>query len=134
MAEYDAVEGDRWVGWIAFAGILMIIGGFLQGFYGLVAILNDEWVVWGNTGAVYLDITQWGWVHIVLGLVLAAAGIALFFGKLWARVIAVIAVAVNMVTQMMNVPIYPFWSLLVIALDVLIIWALTVHGDAMANA
>ena len=63
MAEYDAVEGDRWTGWIAFAGILMVIGGCLQAFYGLVAILNDEWVVWANRGSVLLDLTQWGWIQ-----------------------------------------------------------------------
>ena len=52
---FDAVEGDRWTGWIAFAGIMMIIGGLLQGFYGLVAIVNDNWVVWGNSGAAFFE-------------------------------------------------------------------------------
>ena len=72
---YDAVEGDRWTGWVAFAGILMIIGGCLQGFYGLVAIVNDTWVVWGNSGTVYLDITQWGWVHLIWGAIMILAGL-----------------------------------------------------------
>lgn len=128
-------ESGGWAGWHGFAAVMLFIIGLFNAFDGLIAVLNDEILLGsGKRVTVVLDITQWGWVHIGLGLVLAAAGIALFFGKLWARVVAVIAVAVNMVTQMMNVPIYPFWSLLIIALDVLIIWALTVHGDAMANA
>jgi hypothetical protein len=128
MAEYDAVEGDRWVGWIAFAGILMIIGGFLQGFYGLVAILNDEWVVWGNTGAVYLDITQWGWVHLVWGAVMILAGLGVLSGNFLARTVGVVLAGITAIVNFMFIPVYPLWSVTVVVVAIVVIYALVAHG------
>jgi hypothetical protein len=128
MAEYDAVEGDRWTGWIAFAGILMIIGGMLQGFYGLVAILNDEWVVWGNTGAVYLDITQWGWVHLVWGVIMVLAGLGVMSGNVLARTLGVILAAITAVVNFMFIPVYPLWSIIVVVVAIVVIYALVAHG------
>lgn len=128
-------ESGRWAGWHGFAAVLLFVVGLFNVVDGIVAISKDEIVLGsGPRVTVFLDVTAWGWTHLVLGIVLAVAGVAIFFGQAWARVIGVIAVSVNMVTQMMNVPAYPVWSLLVIALDVVLIWALTVHGHAMDHA
>ncbi len=137
MAQMDHryTSGNAWSGWHAFAAVLLFVVGFFNVIDGIVAIVQDEVVLAsGARVTVLLDVTAWGWVHIVLGVLLAAAGIGIFLGQTWARVVGVLAVTVNMLTQMMNVPAYPVWSLLVIALDVVIIWALTVHGDAREMA
>ena len=65
-ATYET-ERSGWTGWIAFAGVIMIISGGLNALYGLIGVVNDEWVVWTNRSSLYLDISQWGWVHLVVG-------------------------------------------------------------------
>jgi len=131
---YDAVEGDRWTGWIAFAGILMIIGGFLQGFYGLVAILNDTWVVWGNSSTVYLDITQWGWVHLIWGVIMVLAGLGVLSGNIFARTLAVILAAIAALVNFAFIPVYPLWSVIVVVIAIVVIYALVAHGKDMKRA
>jgi hypothetical protein len=131
MTEYDAVEGDRWTGWIAFAGILMIIGGFLQGFYGLVAIVNDKWVVWGNSTTVYLDITQWGWVHLIWGVIMVLAGLGVMSGNFLARMLGVILAAITAIVNFMFIPVYPLWSITVVVIAIVVIYALVAHGKEM---
>ena len=126
--------GDRttgWTGWIGFAGVMMIIGGFLNAFYGLVAVVNDEWVVWTNRSAMFLDITQWGWVHIILGLAIGLAGFGVFTGNVLARTLGVVVAAISLMTNFFFIPAYPIWAITVIVIDMLVIWALTVHGHEM---
>jgi hypothetical protein len=129
----DSYETARtgWTGWIAFAGVMMIISGGLNALYGLIAVVNDEWVVWTNRASLYLDISQWGWVHLIVGLVLMLAGIGVFSGRMLARIVGVIAAAVSLFVNFMFVPAYPLWALAVVTIDVLVIWALTAHGSEM---
>lgn len=131
MATYDDRQVTGWVGWITFAASMMIIGGALNAFYGLIAVVNDEWVVFGNRTDLYLDITQWGWVHIVVGSLVLLGGIALFSGNILARAVAVVLAGVSIVVNFLWLPAYPVWSLVVITMDVLVIWALTAHGREM---
>jgi hypothetical protein len=72
-----------WVGWIFFASVMMIIGGALNAFHGLVAIVNDDWVVWGNSADLYLDLTEWGWVHLIVGALVVLAGFGLLTATCW---------------------------------------------------
>ena len=133
--ELTGYASTSWAGWHGFAAVLLFVVGVFNIVNGLVAVAKDEIVLAsGPQVTVLLDVTAWGWVHVVLGIVIAVAGVAIFLGQTWGRLVGVLVVALNMVTQVMNVPAYPVWSLLVIALDVVIIWALTVHGDAMENA
>lgn len=132
-AGYGSTTRTGWTGWITFAGVLMVIGGLLNAFYGLVAVVNDEWVVWTNRTAVYLDITQWGWVHIVLGLVVVLAGIGVFSGNVLARTVGVIVASLSLIANFFFIPAYPLWAITVIVIDVLVIWALTAHGGEMRN-
>ena len=130
----DPAYGDRttgWTGWIGFAGVMMIIGGFLNTFYGLVAVVNDEWVAWTNRAAMYLDLTQWGWVHIIAGLAVVLAGFGVFTGNVLARTIGVLIAALSLVVNFLFIPAYPLWAITVIVIDLLVIWALTVHGHEM---
>ena len=120
-----------WTGWIAFAGVIMIIGGGLNLFYGIVAAVNDEWVVFTNRADVYLDISQWGWVHIILGAIVLLAGIGVFSGNILARTVAVVVAAISLIANFFFIPVYPLWAITVIVLDILVIWALTAHGREM---
>jgi len=129
MTEYDAVESDRWTGWIMFAGVIMIIAGVLQGTYGLIALFNDNWVVWGNRGTALLDLTQWGVVHVVVAAILILSGIAVMTGNFLARLVGVVVATVAAVVNFWFIPVYPLWSITVVVLSIVVIWALVVHGN-----
>jgi hypothetical protein len=123
-----------WTGWIAFAGIMMIISGTMNALYGLIAAINDDWVVWGDRSSLYLDLSQWGWVHMIVGLVLVLAGFGVFSGNVLARIVGVIVAGLSLIANFLFIPAYPVWALSVVTIDVLIIWALTAHGREMREA
>jgi hypothetical protein len=121
-------EATGWVGWIYFAGFMMIIIGSLNAIYGLVALFNDDWVVWGNQQAVFLDISAWGWVHLVAGVIVLLTGIGVMTGNIVARTVGVIIVGISLIANFLAIPVYPVWSLVMIAIEVFVIYALTAHG------
>jgi hypothetical protein len=84
---YDEPTG--WVGWIMFAAVMMIVSGSLNTLYGVIAAVNDDWVVWTNRTAVYLDLSEWGWVHIVLGVIVLLSGCGVLSGNILARTVGV---------------------------------------------
>jgi hypothetical protein len=122
-----------WTGWITFAGVMMVIGGGLNLFYGIVAAVNDEWVVWTNRSSLYLDVSEWGWVHIILGAIVLLSGIGVFSGNILARTVGVIVAAISLIVNFFFIPAYPLWALTVIVIDTLVIWALTAHGREMRS-
>jgi len=126
-------ERTGWTGWIVFAATLMIIAGSLNVLYGFIALVNDTWVGWNaeTSNAVVLDITQWGWVHVILGAILALSGLGVLSGNILARTVGVLVAAGSLIGNFLFIPVYPVWALTVILLDVLVIWALTVHGREM---
>lgn len=126
---YDEPTG--WVGWIYFASVLMILAGTLSAIHGLIAIVNDEWVVWGNRGDLYLDLTEWGWVHLGVGIVLVLAGFGVLTGNILARAIAVLLAGLSVVANFLYIPAFPVWAIIIIAIDVFVIYALTAHGGEM---
>ncbi len=113
--------------WIAFAGIMMVIVGCLDMFWGLAAILNDEVIVVGGHGALILSITAWGWVHFLLGVVILLTGMGLLTGNAAARAVAIFLVGLNAVLQVVWFPAAPLWAFLMIILDIVIIYQLTVN-------
>jgi uncharacterized membrane protein len=127
----SATVRTGWTGWIGFAGVMMIISGGLNALYGLIAVVNDEWVVWTNRADLYLDISQWGWIHLIVGLAMLLSGFGVFSGNILARTVGVIAAAVSLIANFMFIPAYPLWALVVVTIDVLVIWALTAHGSEM---
>ena len=114
-------------GWIAFAGVMLLILGSLDLLWGLAALLNDEVVVVGGHGALIFDLTTWGWVQLILGVVLVLTGLGLITGNAVARVLAIFFLAINTVLQIVWFPAAPLWAFLMIILDVVIIYQLTVH-------
>lgn len=120
------------IGGIAFAGtIMMIVGGF-QAIAGLVAIFSDDFYLETRNYTFDLDVTAWGWIHLILGILLVVAGLSLFAQRAWAVVLAVVLAALSAIENFFFIPYYPFWSILIIALDVWIIWALTRPGAVRA--
>ena len=126
---HRGTERTAWVGWIMFAGVMMIMLGVFEAIEGLVAIFNDEYfLVPGSDLVVSVDYTTWGWVHLLLGIVVIAAGLGVMVGQMWARVVGIILAVLSAVVNIAFLAAYPVWSTIVITLDVLVIYALTVHG------
>ena len=121
-----------WVGWVYFAAFLLMLNGFFQIIMGFVALFNSQFYAVVNNSLVLFNIATWGWVHLTLGIVLAAAGSALFSGRLWARILAVILAMVSILSQLMFISVYPIWSTIAIVIDFVIVYALTVHGAEAA--
>lgn len=123
------VEERQPTGWTVFAGTVMLILGSLDALYGLAAILNNEVILVGGNGVILADITTWGWVHLILGSLVAATGLGLFFAAGAARWAAVFFVSVNAVAQIVWFPAAPLWAFLMILLDVTIIYQLTARWE-----
>ena len=95
---------------------------------GLVALFQDDFFVALPNYLLEVDVTAWGWVHLVVGVLVVVAGIAVLSGRVWARTVGVVLAVVSALVNFAFLPYYPFWSMTVIALDVVVIWALTAHG------
>lgn len=115
-------------GLILFAGVMMALAGSFQALAGLVAIFQDEFYVATPNYLMQFDTTTWGWIQLLLGIVVLGAGFAVMSGQTWGRVVGIILAAVSALANFAFIPYYPFWSMTIIALDVFIIWALAVHG------
>ena len=126
-------ERTGWTGWITFAGVMLIIGGSLGLIFGIIAAVNDNWVVFTNRGQVSLDLSTWGWVHIIVGAIVVLAGFGVFTGNILARIVAVAVAVVSLIANFLWLPVYPVWAIIIITIDVLVIWALTAHGGEMRN-
>ena len=122
------------VGFTVFAAIMMVMIGIFQVIAGIVALVNDEFFVVTQEWVFQLDVTTWGWVHLLLGAVLLAAGMALFSGAVWARTVGVIVAVVSAAANFAWMPWYPVWAIVMITVDVFVIWALTVHGRDITRA
>lgn len=116
------------VGFTYFASIMMIIIGAFDALQGLAAIIKQHYYVVGAQYLWKLNVTSWGWIHLVLGLVLAAAGFGLLYGTLWARIVGVIVASLIAIANFLWLPYYPVWAVVIIATCVVVIWALTAHG------
>jgi hypothetical protein len=112
----------------AMAGTLMVIIGAMHIIQGLVALVNDEFFVLGEEYVFKFDVTSWGWIHLVAGAIVLLAGVGLFQGATWARVVAVAVAGVSILFNFAWMPYYPLWSLTIIAFDAFVIWAVTAHG------
>lgn len=107
-----------------FAGVVMIVGGAFQALEGLAGIVRDKWLVVLPTYIYAFDLTAWGVIHLLVGLALLVIGVFLLKGATWARVAGMIAAVVSAILNFVWLPFSPWWALLVIAVDFLIIWAL----------
>jgi hypothetical protein len=131
--QYDPQQTDQpvsgWaVGAIAFAATMMVMIGVFQALSGLVAIFNDEFYIVAQNYTFDLDVSAWGWIHLILGLAVFATGLGLFARATWAGVTAIMICMLSALANFFFIPYYPIWSLLVIGLNFWVIWALTRPG------
>lgn len=119
-------------GWKSFAGVILVVVGFFNAIDGLVALFNANRLSGVTAGSANLPVTTnlqaWGWLVLIIGVVLIFAGFGVFTGALWARTVAIFAVSFNLVVQFTYSAHYPLWSLMVITIDVLLLYGLVVHG------
>ena len=116
------------VGWTAFAGVMMILIGCFHAIAGLSGIIKDNFYAVTPNYVFEFDATTWGWAHLIGGIIVLLAGFAVFQGAVWARTVGVIIAVISALVSFAWIPIYPIWSIVVIAIDVAVIWALTAHG------
>ncbi|MET0146439.1 MAG: hypothetical protein ABW122_05580 [Ilumatobacteraceae bacterium] len=120
-------RASGWVGWVLFAACILIVSGMFSILEGLAGIFRDEAFFAGGQVLVF-DYTAWGWIHLIIGLGLVAVGIGLYLGNEYARIAGVFLLMLNLVAQFTWIGAYPWWSVIAITLDVLILYALIVHG------
>ena len=121
------------VGFVYFAGAIMILIGTFHAIAGLAAIFEDEFFVVGRNYLYDVDVTAWGWIHLIGGIIVIAAGIGVYSGAAWARTVGVILAGLSAIGSFFYIPYYPVWAVLIIALDVLVILALTAFSREAAE-
>jgi hypothetical protein len=138
MSQYETSREPTISGWvvggITFAGTMLILIGMFQAIDGLVAIFNDDFFLVTQNYTFNLDTTAWGWIHLLLGIVMVLAGWSIFAGKTWAAVVALTLAMLSAVANFFFIPYYPFWSIIMIALDCWVIWALTRPGVVRSSS
>jgi hypothetical protein len=133
-----ASQDTAWSGWIVFAAFVLIIVGGMDMLQGFVGIIKDEYVVATPKGLAILDITAWGWATLIWGALLIITGLGLLAAAGWARWLAIIGVSINAIGQiafMANYPqAYPIWNLLIVALNILVLYALTARWQGFKES
>ncbi len=117
-----------WVGWVYFGGLMMILAGMLQSIEGLVALFKDDLYLVGEKNVWILNVTTWGWVHLIAGVIILMGGLAVLSGKMWGRVVGIILGLFAAVANFAFIPVYPIWSIVMVTISVLVIYALVAHG------
>jgi hypothetical protein len=118
-----------WAGWVVFAGVMLLMLGAFHVIEGLVALFNDGFYVVRPSGLVVnVDYNTWGWLHLILGVIGIVIGLGLLKGNIAARVAGVILAGLSAIVNLAFIAAYPVWSTIIIALDIIVIYAIVVHG------
>jgi len=122
-------SSDFWAGWVVFAGLMMIIMGVLEALEGLIAIIRDDYYVLTPQQIVVFDMTTWGWIALIWGIVVAIAGFSLLLQQSWARWFAIVVASLNFIVQLGFVGSnrYPLWALVTMAVNILVLYALIIR-------
>jgi len=132
-ARYDTGP-TAWAGWVAFAGVMLIVLGAFQLVQGLVALFDDGFYAVRPDGLVVnVDYNTWGWLHTGIGIIGVLTGIGLLAGNMVARIVGVAVAALSALTNLVFISAYPVWSMIMIAIDVIIIFAIVVHGRELKD-
>jgi hypothetical protein len=129
-----AGSSRAWSGWIGFAGLTMLVIGTIDFFEGLIALIRKSYYVATPNQIVIFDTTTWAWITMILGVLLVCVGYGLVSGASWARWTAIVLLIINLLEQLawLGSSSYPLWTLTVIALEIVVLVALTVHWDDTA--
>jgi hypothetical protein len=126
----DSSSPTAWFGWLLFVSIVLVGAGLINVLQGLVAIVDEgSYLVTASELVVNVNYAAWGWALVVLGAALLVTGIGVAVGLRWARIVGVVTAVINAVVNLGFVASFPMWTVIAIALDVLTIYALVVHGD-----
>lgn len=121
-----------WVGWVYFAGILLILRGISQAFLGITALVNKHYLFTtanNNLVITTANVNAWGWVDLAIGVLVLAVGFSVLHGSTWARIIAVFIAGLSFLVNMAFLGVFPVWSIVAMLIDAFVIYALVVHGD-----
>jgi hypothetical protein len=131
-SETDARSGDAptaWAGWVVFGGVMLILMGTFQVIEGLVALFDDGFYLVASNGLVVdVDYNTWGWIHMVIGVLAVLAGLGLLAGNMAARVAGVVIACLSALVNLAFISAYPVWSTIMITIDIIVIYAIIVHG------
>jgi hypothetical protein len=140
LQAYDEPHGPprrrptAWVGMVVFAGVLLLMVGGFQLIEGFVALFRQDFFLTTRNGLVIpVDYTAWGWTHILVGAIGVLTGIGILAGMTWARVVGIVLAVLSAFANLTFLPAYPLWAITIIAMDVLVIYALAVHGRETAS-
>jgi hypothetical protein len=127
-------EPTAWAGWVAFGGVMLIMLGTFQAIEGLIAVFDDGfYLVRPNGLVVNVDYNTWGWTHIIIGIVAVLAGVGLLAGNMAARIVGVGIAFLSALVNLAFISAYPVWSVILITLDVIVIYAIIVHGRELKS-
>ena len=122
-------EPSGWaIGWTTFAAFMLIMIGTFHAIAGLAAVVDDTFYALGQEYVFKFDTTTWGWVHLIGGVIAVLAGFALFSGAVWARTVGVIVALISAIANFAWLPYSPVAAIVIIAIDIAVIWALTARG------
>ncbi|MGY1745461.1 DUF7144 family membrane protein [Blastococcus sp. SYSU D00695] len=125
---------SAWAGWVVFGGVMLVLLGAFQIIEGLVALFDDGFYAVSSSGLVVdVDYNTWGWVHLVIGIVAVLTGLGLLAGNMLARVVGVGIAMLGAIVNLAFLSAYPIWSTLMIALNVVVIFAIVVHGRELKD-
>jgi hypothetical protein len=133
--ERAADRPTGWVGWVIFAGVVMIVEGAFHIIDGLVALFEKGYyVVTSNRLALHVNYTAWGWAHLIIGALFVLVGFGVLAGQLWARVVGIVLAVISAIVSLAFIAAYPVWGVILIAVDIVIIYALAMHGREIKSA
>ncbi len=121
------------VGIITAGAVVLILAGVMNAMQGVVGLATNEFYVATRRWLFQFDVTTWGWIHVLVGLIAASTGVALLYGASWARILGVIIAAVSVIANFLWLPYYPLWAVIIIAFDLFVIWALIVSWQDIKN-
>lgn len=128
----EQLPASEWTGWIVFGAGMLILGGAVHIIQGLTTLLDDKQATVTSNGlAVHIPFTTLGWLHLVLGLVAMLVGVGAMLGNRVALVAAVIVAGISAIANLTFIAAYPVWSLILVAFDVIVIYAIVAHGRDM---
>jgi hypothetical protein len=130
------VRASTWGGWVAFAGVLMVIIGSLDFFEGLIAVIRDDYYVLTKGQLIVFDVTTWGWITLIWGVIVVLAGSGLLSGASWGRWLGIFACSVNFLVQLgfLGSSAYPLWALTTVSLTLVVLYALIARWDVTQEA
>lgn len=132
MSSARSMRTTGWTDWIRFAAAILIINGIFGVIQGLVALTGpDTYYATAGNELFLFNVEGWGWWNLIIGTLQILTAASLFSGALWARIVALFLVTISAFVQMLLIPVQPVWSLIVIAVDVLVIYAITTHGEEL---